>query len=141
MPLHAYVLLSLLAAPASVAPAQELGARVRPAEAMIPGLAPGQDDLDEAIAAAERHPLGTLQNPIRVGGPTGERAYLARLRCPDRSVPRIGARADAGTGAFGSVTGGYALTCGSSELRIVFDMYHEEHAEDRAPDGLMILPR
>ena len=38
------------------------------------------------VAAAEAHPLGSLENPVRVGGPDGERAYLARLRCTNGSA-------------------------------------------------------
>jgi len=130
----------LLAAPAL---AQELGERTGRPERMLPGagLAPGQDDLAEAIAAAAAHPLGSVGNPVRVGGPLGERSYLARLRCPDGSVPAIGERADAGVGAFGTVVALYPLRCGDAERRIAFDMYHEEHAEDRAPPGFSIAPR
>ncbi|HEX8640698.1 MAG TPA: hypothetical protein VF704_06035 [Allosphingosinicella sp.] len=136
--LPAFILLTT--APAA---AQELGARTQRPEALLPssGLAPGQDDLDQAIAAAQAHPLGSLQNPVRVGGPDGERAYLARLRCPDGAAPRIGARSDAGVGAFGSITGAYALTCGGAASSVIFDMYHEEHVETRAPAGFTLVPR
>ena len=82
--------------------------------------------------------MGTTQNPVRVGGPDGERAYLARLRCGDGSAPRVGARREAGVGAFGSVVGGYEVSCGGAQARIVFDMYHEEHVETRAPAGFTL---
>ncbi len=134
------LLVSLLVAGPALA--QEIGQRTRPAEAMIPGLglSPADDDLREAIAAANLHPLGSLENPVRVGGPQGERVFLHRLRCPDGSAPTIGPRADAGIGGFGSVIGGYDLACGSMRTRILFDPYHEEHREDRAPSGLTLLP-
>ena len=132
--------LSLLAVPAS---AQDLGARTAAPQSHLPagGLAPGQDDLASAIAAAEAHPLGSLANPIRVGGPAGERAYLMRLRCADRSVPRIGERAQGGVDAFGTIAGVYSITCATGTVQLHFDMYHEEHVEDRAPAGLTIVPR
>lgn len=98
---------------------------------------------DAAVMAAAAHPLGTLKNPVRVGGPKGERAYLARLRCADGSAPQVGARASAGVGAFGSVTNAYALDCGGAapgKIDVVMDLYHDEHAENRAPDGLTIAP-
>ena len=131
----------LISAPAA---AQDVGERTTRPEAMLSGLSPGQDDLREAIAAAEAHPLGTRDNPVRVGGPDGERAYIARLRCGDGSLPRVGPRAGAGVGAFGTVVAGYALDCGAAapgRTELIMDMYHSEHAEDRAPAGFNILPR
>jgi hypothetical protein len=95
----------------------------------------------EAIAAAAAHPLGTLGNPVRVGGPEGERAYLARLRCSDGNAPMIGRRGTGGVGAFGSITASYDLDCGGAEpgrMQLVMDMYHSEHREGRAPAGLTI---
>ena len=63
--------LACLVTVAAPAAAQDLGARTAAPQSHLPaaGLAPGQDDLAEAIAAAEAHPLGTLANPVRVGGP------------------------------------------------------------------------
>ena len=79
---------------------------------------------------------------MRVGGPEGELAYLAQLRCADGASPRVGAREEAGVGAFGSGRARLSCsTCGSSGARIVFDMYHEEHVEDRAPPGFTIQAR
>lgn len=96
------------------------------------------DEIEAAIAAADRYPLGTSDNPVRVGGPEGERAYLSRLRCSDGKVPRIGTRAEAGVGAFGSLVGSYAIDCGAAapgKISLVFDIYHEEYAETRLPPG------
>lgn len=136
------VLLVLSATPAF---AQELGERTTSPQAMMAelGLAPGQDDLAEAIAAAQAHPLGTMENPVRVGGPEGERAYILRLRCSDGSTPRIGPRSNAGVGAFGTVVDAYVLDCGAAapgRTELVMDMYHDEHREDRAPSGFTITP-
>ena len=133
---------SLLATPA-VAQEPDVGARTARPESHLPAsdLAPGQDDLQAAIAAAAAHPLGTLENPVRVGGPEVERAYLSRLRCADGSAPRIGSPEEAGVDAFGSVARAYPLACGASAARIVFDIYHEEHVEDHAPPGFTIQAR
>jgi hypothetical protein len=136
-----FVALSLISAPAS---AQELGARTRSPQSLLQGLglAPGQDDLSAAVAAAAAHPLGSRENPVRVGGPDGERAYIARLRCADGAAPRVGPRGSAGVGAFGTVVDVYPLDCGAAapgSLDLVLDMYHEEHREDRAPPGFTIL--
>ena len=131
--------LFVLAAPAA---AQELGARTAAPRSHLPAvdLAPGQDDLDQAIAAAAAHPLGSLANPIRVGGPEGERAYLYRLRCADGAAPRIGERGEGGVDAFGTVASVYPVTCPAGTVQIHFDMYHEEHVETRAPAGFTVRP-
>lgn len=131
--------LILAAAPAA---AQELGARTQSPEAMVAQLSPGspEDEMRELIAAADAHPLGTIENPVRVGGPEGERAYLVHLRCPGGGALRIGARSEVGVGAFGSVVAAYDVGCGADTARIVFDMYHEEHRETRAPAGFSFVP-
>ena len=134
---------SFLAAPAT---AQELGQRTQTPESLMSelGLAPEPDDLDAALAAAAAHPLGSRENPVRVGGPDGERAYIARLRCADGRPPRIGQRGSSGIGAFGTIVDVYPLDCGPAApgaVGLVMDMYHSEHSEDRAPPGFTILPR
>ena len=135
-----FVALSLVSVPAA-AQQSELGARTQAPDTMVSGLrlAPGEDDLQQAIAEAETHPLGTLANPIRVGGPDGERAYLARLRCADGSGPRIGAHSNGGVDPYGTVTSAYRVECVSGSAQLFFDMYHEEHVEDRAPAGLTLV--
>jgi len=135
--------LALFATPAA---GQDIGARTRSPQAMISdlGLAPDQDDLREALAAAAAHPLGSAQNPVRVGGPEGERAYIARLRCADGAAPRVGQRGSAGVGAFGTIVDVYPLDCGAAapgHFELILDMYHDEHREDRAPPGFAIVPR
>lgn len=129
--------------PAVPAFAQALGARTTSPAAMVAQMSQASPDeeMRALIAQADAHPLGTAENPVRVGGPEGEHAYLGRLRCADSTAPRIGARREAGVGAFGSVVAAYELACGTAAASIVFDMYHEEHVENRAPAGFTILPR
>ena len=107
---------------------------------MVAQLSPGspEEEMQALAAAADAHPLGSLENPIRVGGPEGERAYLSRLRCSGGSTPQIGGRGDGGVGAFGSVVDAVALSCGGSSVRLMFDIYHEEHVETRAPAGFTL---
>ena len=81
-----YRLSILLAAAltASAAIAQKPPREESPApRELLEGIGSGNSDaaIEQAIAAAGAHPLGTVENPIRVGGPEGERTYLARLRC------------------------------------------------------------
>lgn len=143
LPVRALVPVLALAV-AIPAAAQELGERTRAPESMVPALAPGQDDLAAAIAAAANHPLGSLENPVRVGGPDGERNYVARLRCADGSTPRIAQQTAGGVGAFGTVVDALTLDCAAAapgRTTLMMDMYHEEHVEDRAPPGFSIQPR
>ena len=121
-------------------------ARARPAHPVARG-AVSRDELRDAgagdarlITAANAYPLGTIENPVRVGGPEGERAYLARLTCEGGAPLRIGTRSEAGEGGFGAIVNAYAVACGGTTRRIVFDMYHAEHVENRAPAGFAIRP-
>ncbi|MGQ0558379.1 MAG: hypothetical protein ACT4OE_02155 [Sphingosinicella sp.] len=144
MRIHSSMLaILLIATPAAAQERPELGARTRDPQSHVPALAPGQDDMAEAIAAADAFPLGSQRNPIRVGGPAGERAYLARLRCADGTAPRVGRRVDGGIGGFGTIIASYALDCGEAapgQAGLAFDMYHAEHVENRAPPGFSIQP-
>ena len=138
------VLLLAAALTASAATAQQPPREQSPApRALLEGIGSGNTDaaLEQAIAAAAAHPLGTLENPIRVAGPEGERAYLARLRCADGRAPAIGARTAAGIGAYGSLVDAYAVDCGPAapgKVSLVLDKYHEEHPEQGAPDGFQV---
>lgn len=131
---------ALATAPAHAA-AQDVGDRTVPLADILAGAGAGNSDeeIARAAAAASAYPFGTPENPARVGGPDGERAYLARLRCVSGAVPQVGPRASAGVGAFGSVVGAYPLACGdAAEVRLIMDMYHEGHDETRAPAGFTL---
>ena len=141
-------LIFLLAAACLAAPAlaQKLGARTAAPEQSMAGIGEGSSDAEyeRELAAAAVFPLGSLRNPIRVAGPDGERAYLARLRCADGSRPRIGAQRPGGTGAFGNVVDVASVDCaaaapGRAELSL--DVYHEEHQEQGPPPGFTLAPR
>lgn len=106
-----------------------------------PAASADEEEMARAIAEADRHPLGSTLNPVRVGGPSGARAFIARLHCADGSVPKIGQRGKAGIGAFGTLVDIYPLDCGVAapgRLDLVMDLYHEEHEENRPPPGFRI---
>ena len=108
------------------------------------GIGNSDAELEQAVAAAAAHPLGTLANPVRAGGPEGARSYLARLRCADGTSARIGTRSTGETGTFGSIVERYPLECAAAapgKAEILIDIYHMEHIEDRAPPGFSIAPR
>lgn len=95
--------------------------------------------LQRAIAEADRYPLGSPQNPVRVQGPPGQRAYLARLRCSDGSAPSFYRRGNVGVGVFGNIVDDYAVTCGSAApVSVQMDMYHRGNVENRPVPGFTI---
>ena len=140
-PLIAFIL--TVAAPALAQTHPRVGVRTTSPEAMVAQMNPAspEEEMSQLIAAADAHPLGSQENPIRVAGPDGERAYLARLHCADGTAVRIGARHEAGIGPYGSVVGAYEVICAGASSRIVFDMYQEEHQESRAPAGFTLSAR
>jgi hypothetical protein len=139
-PLIAAILIA--ATPAFAQHEPRVGARTTSPEAMVAQMNPAspEEEMSQAIAAADAHPLGSLENPVRVAGPEGERFYLARLHCADGAAARIGARREAGVDPYGSVAGVYEVACANGSSRIVFDMYQEEHIETRAPAGFTLAP-
>ena len=142
MPVPALIAVALLVSAQQTMP--PIGQRTAAPERLLQGLSAGASEEEAAIAAAQSHPIGSAENPVRVGGPEGEHAYIARLRCGDGSAPRVGQRRSIGVGAFGSIVDAYPLDCGSAapgQVTLIMDMYHEEHREDRAPAGFTILPR
>lgn len=131
---------ALLAGPAA---AQKLGARTATPDQVLAQEAPldPMAEAEQIAAAAAAHPLGTVQNPVRVGGPEGARAYIARLRCADGSRPQIGPRSSGAVGAYGTLTERYPLDCGAAapgRVALSFDFYHEEHVERRPAGGFRI---
>jgi hypothetical protein len=134
---------SFAAASLAAAPPREQSPAPRDILALA-GAGNSDEELARAVAAAQAHPLGSLQNPIRVGGPEGVRAYLARLRCGDGNAPAIGRKQGGGTGAFGSVTEQYGVDCRAAapgRVTLLLDIYHDGHEEDRAPAGFRLEPR
>jgi hypothetical protein len=132
--------LLLIAASAFAQQPPALGARTQTPDQLMARMnqTSPEEEMRQLEEAANQHPLGTIANPIRVGGPEGEHAYLGRLRCADGSQLRIGARHDAGIGGFGSVVGAYEVSCAGVPTQIAFDMYQEEHVETRAPAGFTL---
>src|SRR5690606_18827437 len=96
--------------------------------------------LEKATAKANRHPLGSMENPVRVAMPQGERAYLARLRCPDGAAPRFERQGSGGDSPYGNIVDYYAVECAGAEpVTVIMDMYHRGHVETRAVPGFTIV--
>jgi hypothetical protein len=105
--------------------------------------APSGDELETLIAAAQAHPLGSKENPVRAEMPQGQRAYLGRLRCADGKRPKFERVGSFGAGVYGRIIDGYEVVCDDSEpakTMIFMDMYHPGHAEAAAVPGFTIKP-
>lgn len=96
--------------------------------------------LAKAIARAERSPLGSKANPVRENMPTGQLAYLSRLRCPGGAKPAYAREGNVGLGVYGNIVDAYSLTCpGAAPVTIYMDMYHDG-PENRPVPGFTIVP-
>jgi hypothetical protein len=127
----------LLGACAASSAQPDLGRAMR-GESQMSGRA-----LDRRVAEAERHPLGSRQNPVRAEMPPGQRAYLARLRCSDGRAPEYVRTGNLGPGVYGNIIDAYRVSCGDAApgtVEIIMDMYHPGHVEERAVPGFTIVP-
>ncbi|MEP2735545.1 MAG: hypothetical protein ABJP34_04530 [Erythrobacter sp.] len=110
--------------------------------AMLSGKSRTQgSELEKALEKASAFPLGSNENPVRVQGPVGQRAYLSRLKCADLKTPKFFRVGNLGPGVYGNIVDMYEVTCpGSSpeKTEVVMDMYHSGNKEDRPIDGFGI---
>jgi hypothetical protein len=100
-------------------------------------------ELRAALAEAEHHPLGSLQNPVRAAMPQGQQAYLRRLRCADGEPPRFQRAGNLGQGVFSSIVDDYVVDCGPAapgKVHIIMDMYFPDYVEERPVAGFTIAP-
>lgn len=112
------------------------GARDMMLEMGAPGLRGAQ--LEAAIAEAEKHPLGSAENPVRENQPAGQRAYLRRLRCADGKPPEFNRVGNVGDGPYGYIVDLFKVTCaGQAPVDVHIDMYHDG-PENRPVPGFTI---
>lgn len=110
-------------------------------EAIMAALGGGSPRPTPSQAELDQHPHGSRENPVRVGGPGGERAYLARLRCEDGRYPEFERDGSVGVGPWGYIMDAYSVVCASGQKATVFmDMYHSRHREERTVPGFTIEP-
>lgn len=99
------------------------------------------DDIEARLAEAEKHPLGSPDNPIRVDEPKGEVDYLNDLVCENGRRPEFDRVGSTGQGVFGHIVDLYTVTCDGSapaHTEITMDMYFPGYVERRAPPGFKI---
>ncbi|MDE1467338.1 hypothetical protein [Aurantiacibacter sp. D1-12] len=91
------------------------------------------------VTTSDPTTLGTLSNPVLTRGPSGERAYLDRLRCADGSAPTYHRQGSGGGGRDGHIVDFYEVTCtGQEPVIVVMDMYHS-NGENRPVPGFTIV--
>jgi hypothetical protein len=98
-------------------------------------------ELALVIAEADKHPLGSAKNPVRAATPTGQRAYLATLRCSDGRTPTFQRTGNVGPGIYESIVDLYVVNCGAAtpgKVEVRMDMYHPGHIETRPVPGFSI---
>ena len=135
------LILLLLLTGCAAAPKEEEPPAGSP-EALMELLGGGRPKAEVNVAKLDKHPLGSEENPVRVGGPGGQRAYLSRLRCGDGRFPEFERAGSTGIGPWGYIMDAYSVVCASGQKATVFmDMYHSRHQEDRTIPGFTIEPR
>jgi hypothetical protein len=108
-------------------------------ELMLMGKAPHPDLNPEEAARVAESPLGSAQNPVRAEGPSGQRAYLTRLRCPEGRTPTFERGGSAGLSPYGSVMDLYQVACDAQPTYSIYmDMYHPGYVESQAVAGFSI---
>ena len=87
-------------------------------------------------------PLGARGNPVRVDGPSGEHAYLSRLRCLEGDAPLFERLGSVGEGPYGRILDIYEVRCvvGERSADVYMDMYHPNDHWDIPVPGFTIVP-
>ncbi len=84
--------------------------------------------------------LGSKSAPVRADNPAGQRAYLKRLRCPDKSPPSFERQGNMGYGGYGHIVDLYTVRCESTgqSHEIYMDMSFPGYVETRAVAGFTL---
>ena len=96
-----------------------------------------------ALAAGDKAPVGSKENPIKVNGVRMEKYYCKFLRTPGGEAVEYERVGSAGTGPYGNILDLYKVTTqdGKREWDIYIDMYHQDVTTlpQVAPPGLLTL--
>ena len=110
-------------------------------DSMLSGKAPRAQLSASDQARVDSSPLGSEHNPVRAGGPAGQRAYLDRLVCPEGKPPTYERAGSAGMSPYGAIMDIYTAACDAPPTRSIYiDMYHADYVELRAVTGFTIEP-
>jgi hypothetical protein len=136
-------MLAGIAATAVVAGSAALPAATQDATDILGNKIVSGKKLAKLIEAAQAHPLGSKENPVRADMPAGQRAYLNRLRCANGKRPAYNRVGNFGKGPYQRIIDGYEVVCeGSTPAKsmIYMDMYHGGYRESAAVPGFTIAP-
>jgi hypothetical protein len=98
-------------------------------------------EMDPDLEEISKHALGTRGNPVRADRPSGQRAYLSRLRCANGETPKLNRIGNFGLGPYSRIIDGYKVECkGEEDRTIVLDMYHPGYVEKEPVEGFTIKP-
>ena len=98
-------------------------------------------ELQPLLDAAAAYPLGSPENPVRLGSIRASYIYVGRLRCADGARPTAGRLGQGGKMPFGRIIDAYKVDCGRQapgSAVVNIDPYHPGHDETRAPPGFTL---
>jgi len=94
------------------------------------------------VDKAATKPLGSNANPVRASLPSGQHAYLSRLRCADGAPPSYFRVGNVGPGIYRTIVDAYSVSCKGDDpekTTIYMDMYHGGHIEKAPVPGFDIV--
>ncbi|WP_309090001.1 hypothetical protein [Phenylobacterium sp.] len=133
-------LLALMAHPAPASAQSEAQSLADLVGAPLPKFPEGEE-LQALLKAAAAHPLGSAENPVRLGSIRASYIYISRLRCADGSRPASRRLGQSSKMAFGRIADAYQVDCGArapGSVEVHIDPYHPGHDEGRAPPGFTL---
>ena len=139
-PLGGLLFAAALTACNSVEPNKVKTSDEKSVELLMSGRMTGQA-LDAALKEAQKHPLGSAENPVRADLNIGEHAYLNRLRCSDGVRPTYERPTAPGPGLYGSIVDTYDVLCANGEPKhtvIVMDGFFPGYVEKKPITGYTI---
>ncbi len=98
-------------------------------------------ELEAALKEAQKHPLGSDENPVRADLNIGEHAYLNRLRCSDGTRPTYERPKAPAPGIYHSAVDTYDVTCATGEPQhsvVVMDGFFPGYVEKKPVPGYTI---
>lgn len=138
--LSAFAAIALLATPVAATAQSKTGGEMAEMMRQLGLKALKGRKLDKAIEKASAFALGSQENPVRASAPTGQRAYLDRLRCADGKAPVYNRVGNVGPGIYGYIVDWYSVQCAEqAAVSIYMDMYHD-HVEAQPVAGFTIVP-
>ena len=96
---------------------------------------------DRSANPSDTGVLGSKSAPVHAHRPSGQHAYLKRLRCSDGKAPSFRRRGSFQIGGYGNLIDLYNVRCDNNKdnYEIYMDMYHPGHIEMRPVPGFTLV--